>query len=224
MVGHFTSNTRGNGGVATIAKKQFLDSTQNYVVTEVHDDECQHITFSLGSTLFSFANVHMSQNGPLRGSLCKKLQNILPVGTIIGGDFNMVQDVELDTLRPGSTQPYNNIGWQQLIEMQTALQLNDLWRLEQGDERVYTHLSNVQGGITQTRIDFILCPCNGMVAHYGLHASHDFAFWQGTGRADHIGVALALDQADIAGAETKRRAVPPHIFDTQTWHNIHNDV
>ena len=60
--GWFTSNQRGNGGVATIAKKSFLNLTNNFLVVELADDECQHISFSVGPTQFSFANVHMDSH------------------------------------------------------------------------------------------------------------------------------------------------------------------
>ena len=106
VVGHFTSNASGNGGVATIAKKDFVATTTNFLVNEVGGDECQHITFSIGTTQFSFANVYMdSHDGSKRGTLCNTLRGVLPIGTIIGGDFNMVQDLDLDTQRPHSTPP-----------------------------------------------------------------------------------------------------------------------
>jgi hypothetical protein len=45
--GTFTSNLRGNGGVATIAKNKFIQTTTNYQVVEIADDECKHITFNI---------------------------------------------------------------------------------------------------------------------------------------------------------------------------------
>ena len=71
VVGHFTSNALGNGGVATIAKKDFVATTTNFIVNEVSAEECQHVTFSIGTTQFSFANVYMdSHDGSKRGTLC----------------------------------------------------------------------------------------------------------------------------------------------------------
>ena len=85
--GTFTSNQKGNGGVATVVKKSFLQVATGYTVHEVAPDECQHVTFSLGGTQFSFANVYMSSHdGPRRAALCKALQDRLPPNTIIGGD------------------------------------------------------------------------------------------------------------------------------------------
>ena len=89
--GDFTSNLKGNGGVATIVKKSFLQLTAGYAVHEAAPDECQHVTFSIEDTQFSFANVYMSSHsGARRAALCKQLQQCLPPNTIIGGDFNMV--------------------------------------------------------------------------------------------------------------------------------------
>ena len=45
--GTFTSNADGTGGVATIVKKSFLRLTNNFLVTELAFDECQHITFPI---------------------------------------------------------------------------------------------------------------------------------------------------------------------------------
>ena len=76
--GHFTSNQKGNGGVATIVKKSFLELTAGCAVHEAAPDECQHVTFSIGDTQFSFANVHMSSHsGTRRAALCKHLQQTL---------------------------------------------------------------------------------------------------------------------------------------------------
>ena len=77
-----------------------MATTTNFIVTEVGAEECQHVTFSIGTTgQFSFANVYMdSHDGSKRATLCNTLQEVLPIGTIIGGDFNMVQDLDLDTL------------------------------------------------------------------------------------------------------------------------------
>ena len=225
VVGHFTSNAAGNGGVATIAKKDFVATTTNFLVNEIGADECQHVTFSIGTTQFSFANVHMdSHDGSRRGTLCNTLQEVLPTGTIIGGDFNMVQDLDLDTQRPHSTSPYGNEGWQQLIDMQSALQVNDLWREENGDKRLFTHGSRVPGGTTRTRIDYVLCPCHAMVGHCELHTSHDHSFWQGTGRADHIGVTLKVKPVEHMRAGPKKRAAPPYVFETHQWHASHSDA
>ena len=109
--GTFTSNLRGNGGVATIVKKSFKQHTTNFQVVEVANDECQHITFSIGVTQFSFANVYMdSHDGNKRGLLCNTLKATLPHGTIIGGDLNMVQDPLLDLQRPPTPTIYENGG------------------------------------------------------------------------------------------------------------------
>ena len=78
--GEFTSNQEGNGGVATIVKKSFLELATGYVVHEMAPDECQHVTFSIEGTQFSFANVYMSSHeGPRRATLCKTLQERLPI-------------------------------------------------------------------------------------------------------------------------------------------------
>ena len=91
--GDFTSNQKGNGGVATIVKKSFLELTTGYVVHEMAPDECQHVTFSIEGTQFSFANVCVSSHsGAKRAALCKQLQHLLPPNTVVGGDFNMIQD------------------------------------------------------------------------------------------------------------------------------------
>ena len=83
--GTFTANAQGKGGVATIAKKTFLNGTTNFLVHELAPDQCQHITFNIGDTQFSFANVHMDSHlGTNRATLCKTLQDTLPIGTIIG--------------------------------------------------------------------------------------------------------------------------------------------
>ena len=220
--GWFTSNERGNGGVATIVKKSFLEQTTNFLVEEVAEDECQHISFSVGLTQFSFANVHMSSHsGDERATLCTTLRQILPEGTITGGDFNMVQDIDLDTQRAHSITPYENGGWQELLELQSTLHLNDPWREANGDMRLYTHESHVASGTTRTRIDYVLCPKEAMVGHYGLSTSHDYTFWQGTARADHIGVTIKVAPVDPSEVAPKRRAASPHIFETQEWHALH---
>ena len=124
--GHFTSNQKGNGGVATIVKKSFLGVAKGFVVHELALDECQHVTFSIEGTQFSFANVYMSSHsGAKRAALCKQLQLLPPPGTIIGGDFNMVQDPALDMRRPLSvTTPYDNGGWQEMLDMQAHYDAN----------------------------------------------------------------------------------------------------
>ena len=176
--GTFTSNLRGNGGVATIVKKSFKQHTTNFQVVEVANDECQHITFSIGLTQFSFANVYMdSHDGNKRGLLCNTLKETLPHNTIIGGDFNMVQDPLLDLQRPPTPTIYENGGWQQMIDMQTHLGLTDTWREANGDQFFHTHESKLAGGTTRTRIDFALCPTHATVGSYGITTSHDHSFW-----------------------------------------------
>ena len=77
--GDFTSNERGNGGVATIVKKSFLETATNYLVNELAPCECQHVTFSIEGAQYSFANVYMdSRDGKRRGNLCETLQDLLP--------------------------------------------------------------------------------------------------------------------------------------------------
>ena len=73
--GYFSSNATGSGGVATVVKKDFLNSTTNFLAESIepHNDECQHVTFSIGTTQFSFANVHMdSHDGARRAALCTR--------------------------------------------------------------------------------------------------------------------------------------------------------
>ena len=172
--GTFTSNLRGNGGVATIAKKSFIQTTTNYQVVEIANDECQHIAFNIGATQFSFANVYMaSLDGHKRGLLCNTLRATLPHETIIGGDFNMVQDPSLDLQRPPTPTTYGNGGWQQMVDMQTHLGLVDTWREANGDKFFHTHESKLAGGTTRTRIDFVLCPTHATVGGYGITTSHD---------------------------------------------------
>jgi exonuclease III len=66
--GFSTSNEAGNGGVATVVKKDFLQTVANFLVVELAKDECQHATFSVGLTQFSFANLHLnSRSGSKRG-------------------------------------------------------------------------------------------------------------------------------------------------------------
>jgi hypothetical protein len=139
----------------------------------------------------------MSQDGQERGALCNTTAKVLPQGTIIGGDFNMVQDTTLDTLRPSSNTAYANGGWQEMIDMQVSLHLHDLWRDVNGDTRLFTHASKNPGGTTQTCIDVVLCPHGDTVGPHGLTASHDYTFWQGTGRADHLGVTLTVTPVEL---------------------------
>ena len=222
VVAHFTSNEQGNGGVATVIKKTFLETLDNFLVHEVHPDECQHITFAFQGTQFSYANVHMSQNGAERGALCIKMAGALPIGTIVGGDFNMVQDPDEDTYRPHSTRPYDNGGWQEMMAMQVSLQLHDLWRETKGDSRLYTHISSTHTGTTKTRIDYVLCPHGATVGPYGLATDHDYTFWQGTGRADHLGVTLTVQPVEMTPPKSKRHAISPHMFETHGWNELHN--
>ena len=224
VVAHFTSNERGNGGVATIIKKTFLETLDNFLVHEVHPDECQHITFAFQGTQCSYANVHMSQHGAERGALCIKMAGELPIGTIVGGDFNMVQDPDEDTYRPHSTRPYDNGGWQEMMAMQVSLQLQDLWRETKGDSRLYTHISSTHTGTTKTRIDYVLCPHGATVGPYGLATDHDYTFWQGTGRADHLGVTLTVQPVEMTPPKSKRHAISPHIFETHGWNELHNSL
>ena len=220
--GFFTSNEAGNGGVATVVKKAFLQTVANFLVVELAKDECQHVTFSVGHTQFSFANLHLnSRSGSKRGQVCTTLKDTLPHGTIIGGDFNMVQDLTLDLQRPHSTTPYDNGGWQEMVDMQTHLGLTDIWRENNGDSFFFTHQSAVPGGHTRTRIDYILCPTHHTVGPHGITTSHDHVFWQGNERADHVGVSLKMTPIDIAQAGPKREAAPPHVFETQQWHELH---
>ena len=136
----------------------------------------------IGGTQFSFANVYMSSHsGARRATLCKQLQHLLPANTIMGGDFNMVQDPTLDMRRPPSVKtPYDNGGWQEMLDMQTHLGLSDLWREANGDLFFHTHSTAVQGGHTLTRIDYALGPSDCSVGPWALTAGHDHLFWQGT--------------------------------------------
>ena len=118
--------------------------------------------------------------------------------------------------------PYNNIGWQALVSMQAALQLVDLWRQENGDTFLHTHKSAVPGGFTLTRIDYVLCPSCATVGPYGLHTSHDYAFWQGSGRADHLGVSLKVAPSEVSKTGPKNKAAPPYLFETTEWHTLHS--
>ena len=85
----------------------------------------------------------------------------------------------------------------------------------------HTHASKLASGTTRTRIDFALCPTHATVGSYGITTSHDHCFWQGTGRADHTGVTIAVTPVDTTNIGPKKRAVPTQLFDTQQWHELH---
>ena len=58
---------------------------KGFVVHELALDECQHVTFSIEGTQFSFANVYMSSHSGAKGAaLCKQLQHLLPPNTVTG--------------------------------------------------------------------------------------------------------------------------------------------
>ena len=102
-----------------------------------------------------------------------------------------------------------------MVDMQAHLGLTDIWRENNGDSFFFTHQSAVPGGHTRTRIDYTLCPTHHTVGPHGITTSHDHVFWQGNERADHVGVSLKVTPIDIAQAGPKRRAAPPHVFETQ---------
>jgi hypothetical protein len=162
-----------------------------------------------------------------RSNYFQQLIKLLPIGCTIGGDFNIVQDIDLDLIRPQAKSPYENGGWGELMELQGALQIQDGWRVQEGEEaKAFTKRTITHGIHTcQSRIDMVLtprptCPTQfPWVAHFG----HDLVFWQGQNKsmgqskADHVGVTPELTiQKNIEG-ETRKRAIKGTTFQNPKW-------
>ena len=156
----FTHSVEASEGVAVIFKPHI--SPNDIGVVEVVPNRCQLIQINTGNSPLSFANSYAPSNNvnKIRSNYFKDLKKILPKGCIIGGDFNIVQDMDLDLLRPYTKSPYENGGWAECMEMQGHLQIEDGWRKQEGeDARVYTKKTMKHNTMScQSRIDMVLTP------------------------------------------------------------------
>ena len=148
----FSSHSGNSRGVAIL----FNNSFQFQLHEKITDTEGRFIIMCLtiNDRKITLMNVYgPNQDDPVFFELLKRKletrnddENI-----IIGGDFNVVQDYNLDTLNiKNKNNPKANSAVQ---EMKFELDLCDPWRLENPNSRMYTwHNSNNQ----QSRLDYFL--------------------------------------------------------------------
>ena len=186
----FTHSVEGNSGVAVIFKNHIpLD---NIGVVEVYPNRCQLVRIVTEQGILTFANSYApsNNNGKNRSNYFIEITKLLPCGCVIGGDFNIVQDLDLDLLRPNTKSPYDNGGWDKFIELQGALQIEDGWRIQEGEEaRAFTKKTITHGIMScQSRIDMVLTPKNSCPTPFPWVAilGHDLVFWQGAYHPLHM--------------------------------------
>jgi len=117
-------------------------------------------TFTTNSTTeYHLTNVYVPNNSSERKRFLKKtetiLQNIDTQSHIIGGDFNCVarQDLDRNTCATTDTSLKHDEGESELINLQNALSLEDVWRRRHPNQKMYTF----SRGNSKSRIDLLLC-------------------------------------------------------------------
>ena len=229
---YFTHSGEGTEGVAVICKNHI--PINNIGVVEVFPNRCQLVQLVTEHGTLTFANSYApsNNNNKARSNYFISLAKLLPCGCVVGGDFNVVQDLDLDLIRPNAKSPYDNKGWDKFIELQGALQIEDRWRYQEGEEaRAFTKRTISHGIMTcQSRIDMVLIPKDNCPVHFPwiTQLGHDLVFWQGQdqhtnqARADHVGVTLELSICENSEGDTRRKAIKGITFNSKLWHETIN--
>ena len=178
---YFASYNSSSRGVAVLfnnnfefhVKKVYKDTGGNYIL----------ISVKILDKEFLICNVY----GPNRDepdfyvTLSNKIKQIAPDNIIMGGDWNLVLNFELDYY---NYKHYNNVKAQEQVEqMMITLDLTDIWRDQNPELRRYTWRRN--NPVRQSRLDFFL------ISDLMSAVAHDVDILPGY-RTDHSLILLSL--------------------------------
>ena len=150
----FSSYDTGSRGVAILFNNTFEHNIHNIH----HDPEGRYliIDISVFNQRISLLNVYApNEDKPdFFTSLGLKLEAINNTSIICGGDFNVVQDYNIDT---NNIYRHNNPKSNSKVhDIKADLDLIDPWRLHNPQTRMYTWHSSGRGTNKQSRLDYFL--------------------------------------------------------------------
>ena len=147
------SNGESNArGVAILCNKKFANK-----VVEVHRDLNGRFIIckmNIGEYNYAIANVYAPNvnNAGYFNEIFEKITAMNCIHVIIGGDFNVVQDVRLDR---SIERDYNKLNKLEIEKAKEALELCDIWRIQNPDKKCFTWMKGKEK-ISWSRIDYFL--------------------------------------------------------------------
>ena len=154
----FCHGTRNSRGVAILfpqnmnieINKVFTDADGRMIILDVNIEDKNVI---LGNIYAPTKDKIKDQTLFLK-ALSDKLQDYQDHNIIIGGDFNVCLNPELD--KKGGTIENTSVYANSVVALQEELNLMDIWRVTHPECTKYTWRGRTKNGIVQSRLDFFL--------------------------------------------------------------------
>ena len=147
---YFSHHLNNSRGVAILFRNSFPFKINR--VTRDSEGRFIMINIMIRDEIINLVNIYgpNDDNPEFFRSLQDRLECFKEGSYIIGGDFNVVQDYELDTL---NITGFNNPNAREkLLEMQQDLDLSDPWRVENPSKKLFTWHARQK----HSRLDYFL--------------------------------------------------------------------
>ena len=127
---------------------------ETYNILKDEEGRILSLDFSLEKQNFEIINIYAPTKNAENPKFYKHLKKNINTkqNIILGGDFNMVEDILLDR-QGGNPNNTHMLGFDHLIQTKQANNLVDIWRKENPDKRLFTYRDKNQ--LIHSRIDRI---------------------------------------------------------------------
>jgi exonuclease III len=149
----YSCGTNNSRGVVILVR----ENLEHEIIEEVSDEYGRWIivTITLKGVTLTIANFYgPNDDDPSHiEKMITELHRIRPTKLVVAGDFNLVQNINID--KHGGLPRTNFKCQKKLQDWMEEEEISDIWRIKNPDKRMYTWISKTQHKV-MSRLDFIL--------------------------------------------------------------------
>ena len=130
-------------GVVIVIKQNL--NIETHTISKDEEGRVISLTFTFENQNFQIINIYGPTKNSEKHTFYKQLHNYITQteNIILGGDFNMVEDLLLDR-QGGNPNTTHTLGLNSLTKTKQKYNLTDIWRKENPDKKLFTYHNKFQ--------------------------------------------------------------------------------